>query len=161
MAVPASCAAGKNNPSVSFADSSLYTREPWALPRQYITQANPDYDLASVKSAVIANQSADWRTPGWPLLPRTQPSSLHVIANQSADWCGNPYPCLRGNSPSGNPFPLMQSIFSVILGKVRRFGYGLPRRFAPRNDSAGRNSVIKIRMLTKTDSHNFDFPRRN
>ena len=44
MAVPASCAAGKNNPSVSFADSSLYTREPWALPRQYITQTNPNYD---------------------------------------------------------------------------------------------------------------------
>ena len=34
----------KNNPSVSFADSSLYTREPWALPRQCITQENPDYD---------------------------------------------------------------------------------------------------------------------
>ena len=71
-----------------------------------------------------------------------------VIASQSADW-------------RGNPFPFMQSIFSEILGKLRRFGNGLPRRFAPRNDSAGRNPVIKIRMLTKTDSHNFDFPRRN
>ena len=62
------------------------------------------------KNAVIASQSADWRTPGWPLLPRTQPSFLHVIANQSADWCGNPYPYLRGNSPSGNPFLLHRPI---------------------------------------------------
>ena len=62
------------------------------------------------KNAVIARQCAHWRTPGWPLLPRTQPSSLHVIANQSADWCGNPYPYLRGNSPSGNPFLLHRPI---------------------------------------------------
>ena len=61
-------------------------------------------------NAVIASQSADWRTPGWPLLPRTQPSFLHVIANQSADWCGNPYPYLRGNSPSDNPFLLYRPI---------------------------------------------------
>ena len=67
-----------------------------------------------------------------------------VIASQSADW-------------RGNPFPFMQSIFSEILGKLRRFGNGLPRRFAPRNDSAGRNPVIKTRMLTKTDSHNSNF----
>ena len=63
-----------------------------------------------------------------------------VIASQCAHW-------------RGNPFPLMQSIFSEILRKLRRFGYGLPRRFAPRNDSAGRNPVIKMRVLTKTDSH--------
>ena len=35
----------------------------------------------------------------------------------------------------------------------------MPRRFAPRNDSAGRHPVIKIRMLTKTDSHNWDLYR--
>ena len=31
-----------------------------------------------------------------------------------------------------------------------------PRRFAPHNDSAGRNPVIKIHMLIKTDNHNWD-----
>ena len=32
-----------------------------------------------------------------------------------------------------------------------------PRRFAPRNDSAGRNPIIKMSVLTKTDSHNFSY----
>ena len=45
------------NPSVSFADSSLYTREPWALPRQYETE----------KSGSIINVGVDtgkeWSTP--------------------------------------------------------------------------------------------------
>ena len=40
------------------------------------------------------------------------------------------------------------------LKKSQRLGYGLPRRFAPRNDSAGQNPVITMFMLTKTDSHN-------
>ena len=68
-----------------------------------------------------------------------------VIASQSADW-------------RGNPFPSAQTDFTEILRNLQPLGYGLPRRFAPRNDRAGRNPVIKIRMLTKTDSqnHNFD-----
>ena len=33
-----------NNPSVSFADSSLYTREPWVLPHQCIILTNPTYE---------------------------------------------------------------------------------------------------------------------
>ena len=126
-------------------------------------------------------------------MPRTQPSFLHVIANQSADWCGNPYPYLRGNSPSGNPFPLRTGQFYRSAQKYASFrmrisGLALsicaarclrkrkrlpnrcgrwapplaalpcgPRRFAPRNDSAGRNPVIKIRVLTKTDRQNINF----
>ena len=33
------------------------------------------------------------------------------------------------------------------LKKSQRLGYGLPRRFAPRNDSAGQNPVIKMFMV--------------
>ena len=91
-----------------------------------------------------ASQCAHWRTPGWPLLPRTQLPFSYVIANQSADWCGN-------------PSPLTQSVFSEILRNLQRFRCGLPRRFAPRNDSAGQNPVIKMFMLTKTDRHNVLF----
>ena len=46
--------------------------------------------------------------------------------------------------------------FTEALRNLQRLGYGLPRRFAPRNDSAGQNPVIKMFMLTKTDSHNRD-----
>ena len=65
--------------------------------------------------------------------------------------------------------PPVQTDFTEVLRNLQPLGYGLPegelprrgkrshpgvRRFAPRNDSAGRNPVIKIRVLTKTDSHN-------
>ena len=68
-----------------------------------------------------------------------------VIASQSADW-------------RGNPFPSAQTDFTEILRNLQPLGYGLPRRFAPRNDSAGQIPVTEICVLTKTDSqnHNFD-----
>ena len=48
-------------------------------------------------------------------------------------------------------FPFAQANFTGALKNMLRSGCGLPRRFDPRNDSAGRNPVIKIRVLTKTD----------
>ena len=66
-----------------------------------------------------------------------------VIASQCAHW-------------RGNPFPFTRVVFTETLRKSRRLGCGLPRRFAPRNDSAGRNPVIKIHMLIKTDNHNWN-----
>ena len=65
--------------------------------------------------------------------------------------------------------PPVQTDFTGALKNLQRLGYGLPegelprrgkrshpgvRRFAPRNDSIGWNPVIKIRVLTQTDSHN-------
>ena len=64
-----------------------------------------------------------------------------VIASQCAHW-------------RGNPFPFTRVVFTETLRKSQRLGCGLPRRFAPRNDSAGRNPVIKIHMLIKADSYN-------
>ena len=66
-----------------------------------------------------------------------------VIASQCAHW-------------RGNPFPFTRVVFTETLRKSQRLGCGLPRRFAPRNDSAGRNPLIKIHMLIKTDNHNWD-----
>ena len=43
----------------------------------------------------------------------------------------------------------VQTDFTEALRNLHRTGYGLPRRFAPRNDSAGRNPVVKICVLTK------------
>ena len=63
-------------------------------------------------------------------------------------------------------FPFWQSVFPVqadfteAFRNLQRMGYGLPRRFAPRNDSAGQNPVIKMFMLTKTDSHNPNYKDR-
>ena len=59
-----------------------------------------------------------------------------VIANQSADWFGNPSP----------PAP-------TDCRGLRVWKYGLPRRFAPRNDNAGQYSIIiiKLCMLATSD----------
>ena len=116
--------------------------------------------LGRPSASRCASQFAHWHTPGWPLLPRTQLPFSYVIANQSADWCGNPYASLWGNSPSGNPVPFIQADPTETLKKSQRLGYGLPRRFAPRNDSAGQNPVIKMFVLTKTDSHNWNYNYR-
>ena len=67
-----------------------------------------------------------------------------VIASQCAHW-------------RGNPFPFTRVVFTETLRKSQRLGCGLPRRFAPRNDSAGRNPVIKIHMFIKTDSYIFHY----
>ena len=48
-----------------------------------------------------------------------------VIANQRARWCGN-------------PFPMYAVRIDGNAQKTKHLGNGLPRRFAPRNDSGGR-----------------------
>ena len=51
-------------------------------------------------------------------------------------------------------FPFAQANFTGALRNMLRSGCGLPRRFAPRNDSAGQIPVTEICVLTKTDRHN-------
>ena len=62
--------------------------------------------------------------------------------------------CLRKTKWLPNFFaPLPPPLAAVARRPLAALPCG-PRRFAPRNDSAGRNPVIKIRVLTQTDSHN-------
>ena len=70
-----------------------------------------------------------------PLTPARLP---HVIANQCAHWRGNPFSPQR-NLASWHYFWQIRSTFpyspKVLLSVMPcRRGYGLPRRFAPRND---------------------------
>ena len=72
-----------------------------------------------------------------PLQPQTRSIFLHVIANQCAHWCGNPRPRRESWQPgttSGKSaaFPYSPKVFPFAM--CYRRSYGLPRRFAPRND---------------------------
>ena len=65
--------------------------------------------------------------------------------------------CLRKTKWLPNFFaPLPPPLAAVARRPLAALPCG-PRRFAPRNDSAGRNPVIKIRVLTKTDRQNLFF----
>ncbi len=72
-----------------------------------------------------------------PLQPQRRLFLSHVIANQCAHWCGNPRPrsstnrkvVLQANTKSTTNSPKQQPTCQAFLQ-----GYGLPRRFAPRND---------------------------
>ena len=63
---------------------------------------------------------------------------LHVIANQCAHWCGNPRPrreTWQLGTTSGKfvcIFPYSPKVLLLVLHCRKE--YGLPRRFAPRND---------------------------
>ena len=56
-----------------------------------------------------------------------------VIASQSADWRGN--------------LLFAQADFTGTLRNTLRLRCGLPRRFAPPNDSVGQSPDIQIRVL--------------
>ena len=108
--------------------------------------------MHAAKRAANTFQSSAQRTPQFCIMmigfhkQRTilcKCSKNAVIASQCAHW-------------RGNPFPFTRVVFTETLRKSQRLGCGLLRRFAPRNDSAGRNPVIKIHMLIKTDNHNIN-----
>ena len=71
------------------------------------------------------------------LHPLTRLCLLHVIANQCAHWCGNPRPCREPwqlNTTLANPQHFPVFALGTALCHALPQDYGLPRRFAPRND---------------------------
>ena len=61
----------------------------------------------------------------------------HVIANQCAHWCGNPHPrreTWQVGSTSGEFVTPYEFARSTTFCHALPQEYGLPRRFAPRND---------------------------
>ena len=92
--------------------------------------------------------------------PAARTPTKLVIANQCAHWCGNPRP-RRETWQAGNTlgefvthceFALNSALFTPY-----RRSYGLPRRFAPRNDKEGgpctRGHASVFCMSLRTSAH--------
>ena len=127
------------------------------LPRRFA----PRNDMQKHASVRMARTLSEWqircafRIPqaSPPLQPRTPTRLQHVIANQCAHWCGNPrlrretgqVGCCLGKFVTLSVFA-QRIAFRFVLPQEN----GLPRRFAPRNDSGG--GAIAPHVLATADT---------
>ena len=120
--IPCHCEAGnarRGNPYPPIPCHCEGAKRPWQSP--------VDFFLRLSKFPVIASQSADWRTPGWPPLP------------------------LRGNSPPGNPYSFWNDFVNVTDHHGRQTAAEKRRHYTFRTKSYPFRSINRCSAAAKIE----------